>query len=209
MRLLQVTQFLVALLAFEVCILGPGFGQPASNTPLASSSALLPMSVGGVTPVRAFPAIHLTRGLQLTYLGMFSPDAVYRKSDTFDGRVAGEGIRPAPVAQSTPEPSEVPQWMLLSSERVVENLEPPAHAKSAAKLPSRTANARNHLVTYIYGRSSVISAPVHITTDSRERLVLSDSKGLAVHVPRSQWKDVFAIGHRKRLSPAYARRRGG
>ena len=96
MRLLQVTQFLFALLAFEVCILGPGFGQPASNTPLASSSALMPMSVGSVTPVRAFPAIHLTRGLQLTYLGMFSPDAVYRKSDTFDGRVAGEGIRPGP-----------------------------------------------------------------------------------------------------------------
>lgn len=182
MKLLKVTQFVVALLAVEVCTLGLGFGQPASTTPLASASALMPVSVGGVTPVRAFPALHLTRGLQLTYVGMFSPDAVYRKSDIFDGRVAGEGIRPAPVADSNLQPSEVPQWMLLSSERVVENLEPPAHANSAAKLPSRTANARNHLVTYIYGRSSVIYAPVHVTTDSRERLVLSDPRGFAVHV---------------------------
>lgn len=182
MKLLQDTQFLVALLAFEVCMLGLGIGQPAPNTPLAPASALVPKSAGRVTPVRAFPALRLARGLELTYVGMFSPDAVYRKSDSFDGRVAGEGIRPASVAESNPQPSEVPQWMLLSDERVVENLEPPAHAKAAAKLPSRTASARNHLVTYIYGRSSVIYAPVHVTTDSRERLVVSDPKGCAVHV---------------------------
>ena len=66
MKLQQVTQFFVALLAFEICVLGSCIAQPAARTPFAPASALLPMS-GGVTPVRAFPAVHLTRGLQLTY----------------------------------------------------------------------------------------------------------------------------------------------
>ena len=132
--------------------------------------------------MRAFPGLQLTGGLELTYLGMFSPDAVYRKADTFDGRVAGEEIRPAPSKGETRQPGEVPQWMLLSNERVVENLEPPAHARAAATRPSRTASARNHVVTYIYGRSSVIHSPVHVTTDSQHRLVVSDPKAFAVHV---------------------------
>ncbi len=182
LKLLQGLQFTIALLALEFCTAGLGTAQPEPSRPLAPASVLLPVSAGATSPVRAFPALSLSRGLELTYIGMFSPDAVYRKLDTFDGRVAGEGIRPAPFGESTPQPSVVPPWMLLSSERVVENLEPPAHARAAPTLPSRTANARNHVVTYIYGRSSVISCPVHIATDSQLRLIVSDPKAFAVHV---------------------------
>jgi DNA-binding beta-propeller fold protein YncE len=181
-KLLHGIQFLVALLAFQVCLQGPAFSQPAPVAPLAAASAVLSAGSGSISSARAFPGLQLTQGLDLTYLGMFSPDAVYRKAATFEGRVAGEDIRPAPSAEANSHPSEVPKWMLLSNERVVENLEPPAHAKAVPNLPSRTASARNHVVTYIYGRSSVIASPVHVTTDSTERLVVSDPKASAVHV---------------------------
>ena len=139
---------------------------------------------------------------------MFSPDAVYRKAATFEGRVAGEDIRPAPSAEANSHPSEVPKWMLLSNERVVENLEPPAHAKAAPSVPSRTASARNHVVTYIYGRSSVIASPVHITTDSLERLVVSDPKASAVHVldrgGKTSMRLVTGKGYRLRVPAGVA-----
>jgi DNA-binding beta-propeller fold protein YncE len=180
-KLLQGMQLAIALMAIELSMLGMGSAQLPPNGPPATASAFLPLSSGAISPVRAFPALRLTRGLDLTYIGMFSPDAVYRKAAIFDGQVAGEGIRPASNGDDQPR-GEVPPWMLLSSERVVENLEPPAHATAVPKVPSRTANARNHVVTYIYGRSSVISAPVHLATDSKGRLIVSDPKGSAVHV---------------------------
>jgi DNA-binding beta-propeller fold protein YncE len=180
-KLLQGMQFAIALVAVQFCMLGMSSAQPSPNAPLATASAFLPLTPGTISPVRAFPALRLTRGLELTYIGMFSPDAVYRKSTTFDGRVAGEGIRPASNGDNQ-QLSEVPSWMLLSTERIVESLEPPAHAKAVPSVHSRTANTRNHVVTYIYGRSSVIQAPVHLTTDSQERLIVSDPKGFAVHV---------------------------
>lgn len=182
MKLLQGLQFAIALLVFEIFTLGSGSAQPSPNTPLASASAVVPSVPAAISPARAFPALLLTRGLKLTYVGMFSPDAVYRKADTFDGRVAGEGIRPAPATGENRQPSEVPQWMLLSNERVVENLEPPAHSRAAATLPSHTGSVRNHVMTYMYGRSSVIHSPMHVTTDSQHRLVVSDPKASAVHI---------------------------
>jgi sugar lactone lactonase YvrE len=183
-KLLQGLQFFIALLALDVCLLGIGMAQPTPIAPYAAASAVLPANTGTMAPARAFPGLQLTRNLELTYIGMFSPDAVYRKAQSFDGRVAGENIRPA-ASGGTPEQasaSEVPQWMLMSNERVVENLEPPAHAKTAPTIHSRPAGVRNHFVTYIYGRSSVLYAPLHVTTDSQQRLVVSDPKGSAVHI---------------------------
>ena len=181
-KLLQGLQFSIALLAAEIVMLGLGMAQPSPIAPYTTASALLPASPGTIAPARAFPGLQLTRGLELSYVGMFSPDAVYRKAEFFDGHVAGEEIRPASSMEAARRSIEIPPWMLLSNERVVENIEPPAHAQSAPVVHSRPAGMRNHFVTYIYGRSSVIYAPLHIATDSQQRLILSDPRGSAVHV---------------------------
>ena len=83
--------------------------------------------------------------------------------------------------------------MLLSNERVVENLEPPAHAEAAPQSPARVAELRNRFVTYAYGRPSVLSAPAHVATDSRQRLIVSDPHGDAVHVLDPAGKTSFRI----------------
>jgi DNA-binding beta-propeller fold protein YncE len=72
--------------------------------------------------------------------------------------------------------------MLQSPERVVENLEPPAHAKGTWPAVSHPAELRNQFLTLIYGRPSIIHTARHVATDSQQRLVLSDPDGHAVHV---------------------------
>jgi DNA-binding beta-propeller fold protein YncE len=153
--------------------------------------------------MRAFPHVQLDRGLQIGYVGMFCPDAMFRaftRTGSFHHRVPGEDISPAaPVGAPTGE-SEVPEWMLLSSERVVENLEPPEHARARLPAVSRTAAMRNQFLTYAYGRPSVLHAPRHVATDSQQRLVLSDPAGSAVHVidprGRTSMRLVAGAGYR-------------
>ena len=192
MKLLQGLQFSIALLGIEICTLGFGLAQPSLDAS-TEASAVLPARPGSISPARAFPGLHLATGLELTYIGMFSPDAVYRKSKSFDGHVAGEGILPAPYVGDGLKPSEVPQWMLLTNEREVQNLEPPAHAKAAPQVHSQTGKMRNRFVTSVYGRPSVLHAPVHVTTDSQQRLVVGDPKASAVHVLDRNGKTSFRL----------------
>ena len=72
--------------------------------------------------------------------------------------------------------------MLISTERVVENFEPPAHAMAAAHANTRLGATRNRFLTYAYGHPSVLYAPRHVVTDSHQRLIISDPAGNALHV---------------------------
>jgi DNA-binding beta-propeller fold protein YncE len=83
--------------------------------------------------------------------------------------------------------------MLLSSERVVENLEPPSHARATLPAVSHPAELRNQFVTMLYGRPSVIHTARHVATDSQQRLVVSDPDGHAIHVLDPQGKTSFRL----------------
>ena len=174
--------------------------RPLDAVPTATASAARSaVTVAG----RAFPRLHLHGGIDLTYLGMFSPDGLFhapsRLSDRTQG-APGEQIPPARYPNGSSEPSEVPTWMLLSSERIVENLEPPAHAQGVAAVKSSPAHMRDHAVTFIYGRPSVVMAPRYVVTDSHQRVVLSDPDALTVHVldprGRTSFRLVCGTGHR-------------
>ncbi len=196
MKFLRATQGKVEVLLFCLVGLGTVLAQPSLTRPLdaaATASAVIPIVINAG---RAYPRVHLRGGIDLTYLGMFSPDAMFHAPSRFtqlNGDTPGEHIVPAKSMTGSADPSDVPEWMLLSSERIVENLEPPAHARAAISTHSRTAQARNHLMTAAYGRPSVILSPRYVVSDSQQRLILSDPSGPAVHVLDPEGKTSFRL----------------
>ena len=95
--------------------------------------------------------------------------------------------------------------MLSSNERVVDDIEPPGHAMALPEVHSLVGSARDAVVSLVYGRPSVLRTPQYLTTDSQQRVILSDPGIPAVHVLDPKRKTSFSIlgGQGRRLrSPA-------
>lgn len=195
MKRLRATQHGCTAVLFCIFALGTVFAQPNQNPLFDAAPA--PTAVGPV-PIeggRAYPHLKLRGGIDLTYLGMFSPDAMFHGRSRFTelrGDTPGEAIARATSPDVTSQ-SDLPESMLVSSERIVENLEPPGHSQAMASTHSSAAEVRNHVMTYAYGRPSVIMSPHYVVTDSQERLILSDPAAPAVHVLDPQGKTSFRL----------------
>jgi DNA-binding beta-propeller fold protein YncE len=197
MKLLRAVQFASLVLGTFINLAAPGFTQsiPASP-PAASSAAVIADSSAVAQPVRAFPALNLGSGLNLTYLGMFTPDALFRspsRSRNTGRRPVEETILPASSSQQIARQDGVLSSMLISTERVVENFEPPARAVAAAHANTRLGETRNRFLTFAYGHPSLLYAPRHVVTDSQQRLIVSDPAGKAVHVLDRKGQASFRI----------------
>ena len=118
---------------------------------------------------RAFPRIQLWDRETLSYVGVFNPDAVYHSKSRIKGSYEAQR-------------SGAPASMLRSNERAIEAFKAPMHAQAVLHYPSKAGELRNRFVTYAYGRPAVLAAPRHITTDSQQRLIISDPNMNAVHV---------------------------
>src|SRR5271169_3194772 len=205
MTLLRATEFVSVVCLSIALMLGPGFSQSIPAAPTAATSTVtVQRQVEVQQPARAYPHIRLWGGQELTYVGMFSPDATYRKKSRVaevSGYTPGEGIPAAPSSELPLQHGKIPASWMLPNERVVENLEPPAHAAAVAQASSRAAETRNRFVTYAYGRPSVLHAPTHVVTDSQQRLIVSDPAGNAVLVLDPNGKTSFRIlsGEGRRL----------
>ncbi|HEY4899947.1 MAG TPA: 6-bladed beta-propeller [Terriglobales bacterium] len=197
MKLLRATQRASVVPLALVLSLGIGFAQTIAGSPVAAASAAsLPENIYTIQPARAFPRLTLWDGEVLTYLGVFSPDAVFHTTSKFTGATGhspGEGVPPADFRNPGQNLSSVPVSMLLSNERVTESFDPPAHAAAIAHASSSAAEIRNRFITFLYGRPSVLSAPRHIATDSLRRLIVSDPDASAVHVLDPAGGDSFRI----------------
>lgn len=197
MKLLRATQSASVLLSCLINLSGHLLAQSVPGKPLAATSAAtLPQPSPSAQPVRAFPSVRLWGDLRLAYVGMFSPDAEFRtpsKMAATTGHFAEEGILPASKGAQSAHLRDVPESMLVSNERLVEDFEPPAHAQSVAQAHSPMGKARNRFLTYAYGHPSVLHAPRHIASDSQQRLVISDPAGDAVHVLDPRGKTSFRI----------------
>ena len=196
---LRATQCSFVLLFGLFCGMGVLSAQPNSSRYLDIAPAASAVRTVTSGPVRAFPSLRLSMDLDLAYVGMVSPDAVFRTNSKVaipNGRAPGEGIAPAAAAHASSKASEVPEWMLLRNERVVENPEAPSHAVASFHLDSRAVTLRNRFLTYAYGRPSVIAAPKYVVTDSRHRVVVSDPSSASVHVldPRDKTSFRLAAG---------------
>jgi len=170
MKLLRVVKTTLVCSLVVVLSLDLGIAQNISGSPVAAPSTIaVTQGLHGLQPVRAFPSIPLWSSHVLTYLGVFSPDATFHTTSKFTGTTGsspGEGILPKDYQ---------------------------AHGQPYSAAPARVAELRNRFVTYAYGRPSVLSVPTHVATDSRQRLIVSDPLGDAVHVLDPAGKTSFRI----------------
>lgn len=196
MKLPCAKQFSTLVLSCAFFLPGPGLAQSVPDLTLAASAAAVSQSTVATQPVRAFPVLRLWKSFELSYVGMFSPDASYRtksKTSAITGRSPGEDIRPAASQGPSGPPSGLPPSMVSSGERVVDDFEPPVYAQAAAEAHAPAATVRNQFLTYAYGRPSVLYAPRHVVSDSMRRLVIADRAGGAVHVLDPKGKTSFRI----------------
>ncbi len=160
---------------------------------------------------RVVSRLSLGSGSEVVYVGMFPSDAIFRGSSKFSRFLDAMNVpRPdvgLPVGSSEQAASQsgVPPWMLSCNQRVVDDIEPPAHAVAVAEAHSPAGNIRDAVVSFVYGPSRVLRTPQRLTTDSRQRVILSDPGIPAVHVLDPKRKTSFSIlgGQGRRLqSPA-------
>jgi DNA-binding beta-propeller fold protein YncE len=149
-----------------------------------------------VQQVRAFPRISLAGGADLQYLGTFCANAKYKKATKFN--LALEQMSSMSASTCVPGPdaamqNQAPSKMLVPARRVVEDYEPPAYATSIVQPKSGLASIRDTLVTFAYGPARVMGAPYQLTTDSMQRVIISDPNLQAVHVFDPKGKTSFSI----------------
>ncbi|MGA2903754.1 MAG: 6-bladed beta-propeller [Candidatus Korobacteraceae bacterium] len=132
----------------------------------------------------------------MKYLGTFCANATYKKASKFTRALEGQGSNSwstSVLGEDAARQSVVPWRMILPTRRVVEDFAPPAHATEIAQPPSNLASIRNKVVTLVYGRARVMGAPQQVTTDSQQRVIISDPELRAVHVFDPKGKTSFSI----------------
>src|ERR1039457_6894202 len=159
---------------------------------------------------RAFPRLSLGSGRELVYVGTFQADAIFRGSSKLTRFLNTMNVPPPelrPLVGSSEQAvrqSGVPPWMLSSNVRVVDDVAPPAHAMALPEAHSPAGNVRDAVVSFVSGRPSVLRTPQHLTTYSRQRVIVSDPGIPAVHVLDPKRKTSFSIvgGQGRRLQSA-------
>ncbi len=202
MKLLCATRFITAFSLITVLLASPGPNRALDDTGTSAGGRPTPLRTEAPKqPVRAFPRLSLGRGRELVYVGMFSSDGMFRGASKLSRFLDSMKVQPpeGPSEQDAKQ-SSAPPWMLSSSLRVVDDIEPRAHAMALPEAHSLPVNGRDAFVSLVYGRPRVLRTPQHLTTDSRQRVILSDPSIPAVHVLDSKRKTSFSIlggqGHR-------------
>ncbi len=168
-------------------------GQDGTSAFLTTSIRAAPSSEGASAPTPAAPPSYFEPELTGIYRrdGKFKALSKRDHLSELDDRSAREAQRHA----------EVPHFVDLRADgRVVEDYAPPAYARKPLKPNSLFANVRNDLIAFLYGREPILRAPTHLTTDSRQRLIISDPDQRVIHV--LDGKDSFRIvggGPQRRL----------
>ncbi|MBV8207314.1 MAG: 6-bladed beta-propeller [Acidobacteria bacterium] len=148
-----------------------------------------PQPPSPVQRVRAFPQLKLQNGSTVTYAGVFAADGRFRPA--FKGR----RLSIEPDAGLADEENRVgmPPEALHSWVRLIQDWEPPAHVVSLPEPQSLTARTMSSVATAVYGHRIVLHAPVRVTTDSKQRLIISDPGIPAVTVLDPAKENSFSI----------------
>lgn len=113
--------------------------------------------------------------VQATLIGVYHPDGSFHA--THRSRPSSD-----PNQMRVDQSVIPPAFQLHSNERVVENLAPPMRATRPVRVHSTIGSLFDDFLTCAYGREIVLKQPTKMTTDSRGRLIVADSKLRAVHV---------------------------
>ena len=124
---------------------------------------------------RTLPHLDVGSGRELDYVGMFQPDGKFRRTSRrtrfMDAR--STTLSWSPEARAARQ-RDVPPSMLSSYVRRVDDVAPPGHASALPEVQSLAGEVRNGIVSFVYGRLPVLKTPQHLTTDSQQRIIISD-----------------------------------
>jgi DNA-binding beta-propeller fold protein YncE len=146
--------------------------------------------------VRAFPRVNLGGGRELKYLGTFCANAKYKKSTKLTRaleEMSSISRSTSILGDDAARRAGVSSRMLLPARRVVEDFDPPLHATRLVQPKSNLASIRDSAVTFAYGPARAVGAPYQVTTDSMQRVIISDPDLRAVHVLDPKGKTSFSI----------------
>lgn len=167
-------------------------GGPQNNTFDPAVSGVPPVSQESEVGLRAFPHVTLGAGRDLEYVGAFSAYGKFKRVSRLD-RVVDTLITASVHGEEAPAQDGVQLFIgLTSNERIREDFEPPAHAVKVAKGQSPLADLRD-LTIRLVGTDGVLIAPNGVTTDSRQRVIVTDPAAHAVHVLDYLGKASFRI----------------
>jgi DNA-binding beta-propeller fold protein YncE len=157
---------------------------------------------------RAFPRVSVGGGRQLEYVGAFSADGKFKSLTRFGmfvDSMVNASLASQPPGQPAPKPEEQlkqedaimkqvpPSIALHQNERTVEDFLPPEHAVEAAKGHSVMGELCDSLVSLAYGGKRVLVLPQSVTTDSQNRVIVTDVGAHGLHVLSVNAKDSFQI----------------
>ncbi len=169
---------------------------PARDVPSAEQSG---------APVRAFPKVALGDGEQLQYVGSFSADGKFKPltklglfvdsmvTSSTAGQPPAPPPAPAELIEEDPSNQVPPNIELHRDEQFVEDFQPPEHAVKVAKGHSVLQELRDSVVSLAYGPEKVLVLPQSVTTDSRQRVIVTDAAAHGLHVLAYSPKDSFQI----------------
>lgn len=178
-----------------------------------SPDAAMPNQEMPGTARPAYPQVSLAEGMQLKYVGAVSADGKIRSKFGMFFSEAARGVPastqpPPPVV--TPESVKVQQDKILAeqdavrkqvppniglpqNEQKVEDFQPPEHAVDIAKNHSAIGKLTDSVVSKVYGATPVLVSPESVTTDSQQRVIITDDGAHAVHVLSHNVKHSFQI----------------
>lgn len=153
-------------------------GALPGDSPATGSVPVSSQPDGNPTPVEPVPALAAPE-----FVGSYRPDGRFRARSRLD-TPAGPAAAEIPRQQRARRP-EVPPSIDLGepSHKDVEQLSA-VHARSSKPVERKSGAASffESIVVFAYGHQPVLHSPTHVTTDSRERLIVSDPAASAVHV---------------------------
>jgi len=211
MNLRCATRLIAVLLLLFAC---PVRIQTLDDASVSASARSTTQVQGPVQAIRAFPRLNLGSGRDLVYVGMFSSDATFRGSskvthflDAMNAPLPDASRPPVGSAEQAAQQSGAPPWMLSRNSRFINDTAPPEHVRARAEGHSRAGEARDAVVSFVYGQPRLLRAPQTVTSDSQQRVVISDPAIPAVHILDPRRKTLQHSG-RARTKAAVARRRG-
>lgn len=169
------------------------FAQDNNDTSAVASTRL---QASDARPVFSI-AIQRSTRVQTEFVGTYRPDGTFKRASKYNSY---PHFCPARTSPQTGRPVEVPPAIDLHPiENVIQDYAPPAYARSSVRRESTMGGLRDQVITFVYGRQEVLLAPTHATTDSRQRLIISDPGAKAVHVLDGKKSFRIAGGPDRRL----------
>lgn len=203
----RLPQLISALLLATVLFVANGWAQDKTPVrPHASVTVAMPKALSGA---RAYPRADFGNGVKLEYLGSFFSDGKFRRVSKFGHMMdvmITESVPYEPVTPSllpppeltadrSSEPVEEPKNFnaLRSKQRFIHDFAPPAHAVEIVKGKHLFGQVYDTVASVLDGKENVMDGPHAVTTDSRGRIIITDTLSHSVHVLDQDEKKSFHI----------------